>query len=64
MKGVKRVTVYDVMIPFGVSGGSKVTFTAVDNITSNCGGRTPSGAETMHIKHYIHLAFSENYNYY
>ena len=44
VRGVRRVMVYIVIMPLGVRGGSKVTVTAVDNITSRAGERTPSGA--------------------
>ena len=44
VRGVRRVIVYMVTMPLGVRGGLKVTVTAVDNIASRAGERTPSGA--------------------
>ncbi len=44
VSGVRRVMVYIVTMPLGVRGGAKVTVTAVDNIASREGARTPSGA--------------------
>ena len=44
VRGVRRVMVYMVTMPLGVRGGLKVTVTAVDNIASRAGERTPSGA--------------------